>query len=519
MTTTIRVLLAAGLLFAANGALADVVTFPSAGCAGTLQQCIDAAGAGDTIEIATDTLINEDLTIQKSLTLKSASGFTGTIGNPEAAERTVNILDSSISGAIDVTLDGLVLENARIDASLGQFAAGGHHVEVLRTRVLLDIDNNNTAGVSINLNVPATAVVRRNLIDSTGQAIQLRSGLVGGAATFTVDGNVLTTSDPAQSTTGVEMRFAGGGTVLADVVNNVASGVAGCFCGGSGGVTLLTTGSVVATVNILHNTLDDIDNSATAIEISPPGLTSQLTVNLFNNVVTRGEGVGLGIFVPIATPQLTVNNDSNDFFFNDLPNELGGYSLGPNTSSVAPGFVGFGDFHLQAGSALVDAGTSAPPGGLPALDADGNPRVAGAAPDLGAYEFAGPFPSTTTSTVTVVSTTSTTLASDACAPAATFPSVGCRLGVLRGQAEDEVGDGRLSGKLGAVLTSAKAAVRLAEELAADGGTKPVRRALGKALRALAKLEKLLGSVPSPLRESLSLEANGIATDVRTLRGS
>jgi hypothetical protein len=57
--------------------VADVVTFPSAGCAGTLQQCIDTVDAGDTVEIATDTLINEDLTIQKSLTLKSASGFTG----------------------------------------------------------------------------------------------------------------------------------------------------------------------------------------------------------------------------------------------------------------------------------------------------------------------------------------------------------------------------------------------------------------------------------------------------------
>jgi hypothetical protein len=68
-------------------------------------------------------------------------------------------------------------------------------------------------------------------------------------------------------------------------------------------------------------------------------------------------------------------------------------------------------------------------------------------------------------------------------------------------------------------TSAKAAVRLAEEQAGEGGTKPVRRALGKALRALAKLERLLGAVPSPLRESLSLEASAIAADVRTLRGS
>lgn len=516
----VSALLAAGIVVAASRApAADIITFPSAGCAGTLQQCIDGAAAGDTIEIATNALIDEDLTIQKSLTLKSASGFTGTIGMGEALTRIVNIEDSVASGPIAVTLDGLVLQNARITAFLSAFAAGGHDVQILRTHVSLDIDNNNTAAVAIDLRVPGTAVARQNVIDSTGQAIQIFGGPTAGTVTFTLDGNVLTTSNPVESTNGVDVRFFGSGTVVANVVNNVVSGVAGCFCGGSAGMSVVSSGSVVATANIVHNTLDDIDNFSPAIIVSQ-NQTSQLTVNVFNNIVTRTEGEGL--FLPSVTPQLTVNNDSNDFFFNDLPNEFGGYAPGPNTLNVDPVYVGFRDLHLQAGSPLLDAGTSAPPGGLPPLDADGNPRVAGAGPDLGAYEFAGPFPSTTSTTTTTVpgasTTTSTTLPAEACVAAATFPSVGCRLGALRLQAEDEVGDGRLSGKLGAVLTSAKGAVRLAEELAAEGGTKPVRRALGKALRALAKVDRLLGAVPSPLRDGLTLAANGIATDVRTLRG-
>jgi hypothetical protein len=222
--TTASAFLAAGVFFAATGALAaDVVTFPSAGCAGTLQQCIDGAGAGDTIEIATNALIDEDLTIEKSLTLKSASGFTGTIGKGESLTRVVNIQDSIASGAIAVTLDGIVLQNARIAAVLNLFAAGGHRVEVLRTHVSLDIDENNTPAVAIDVRVPATAVVQRNVIDSTGQAIQIFSGPVGGSTAFTVDGNVLTTSNPAASTNGVDMSFFGGGTVVADVVNNSVS--------------------------------------------------------------------------------------------------------------------------------------------------------------------------------------------------------------------------------------------------------------------------------------------------------
>ena len=49
-------------------------TFPSGACAGTLQDCIDAAGPGDTIKIATDTPIDEFADIEKSLILRAAPG-------------------------------------------------------------------------------------------------------------------------------------------------------------------------------------------------------------------------------------------------------------------------------------------------------------------------------------------------------------------------------------------------------------------------------------------------------------
>src|SRR5262249_242710 len=47
------------------------------------------------------------------------------------------------------------------------------------------------------------------------------------------------------------------------------------------------------------------------------------------------------------------------------------------------------DLHLMSASSCVNAGTAAAPN-LPATDMEGNPRIVGTAPDLGAYEFQGP---------------------------------------------------------------------------------------------------------------------------------
>src|SRR5262245_16232092 len=44
-------------------------------CNTTLQACVDGAGPGDGIRIATDGPINESISFQKCLTLKAAPGF------------------------------------------------------------------------------------------------------------------------------------------------------------------------------------------------------------------------------------------------------------------------------------------------------------------------------------------------------------------------------------------------------------------------------------------------------------
>ena len=61
-TASLRFAFAAATVAAASLASATTLTWPgSLGCTGTLQTCIEASGAGDTIEIATDTPVDESL--------------------------------------------------------------------------------------------------------------------------------------------------------------------------------------------------------------------------------------------------------------------------------------------------------------------------------------------------------------------------------------------------------------------------------------------------------------------------
>lgn len=88
----------------------------------------------------------------------------------------------------------------------------------------------------------------------------------------------------------------------------------------------------------------------------------------------------------------TVNAYYSDI--GDVVTDPGTYNpvnvLNADPAFVDPAFVdpANDDYHLTAASPCTDAGTTAVPDppGLPAADIKGNPRVLGAAPDMGAYE-------------------------------------------------------------------------------------------------------------------------------------
>ena len=86
-------------------------TWPGgAPCAGTLQACIDAAGADDTVEIATDGPIDEDVTSFGSLDLTAAFGFT-----PRFAPGRSIVANTSGSSDQAIRIQGLTLDGGSIE--------------------------------------------------------------------------------------------------------------------------------------------------------------------------------------------------------------------------------------------------------------------------------------------------------------------------------------------------------------------------------------------------------------------
>jgi len=77
----------------------------------------------------------------------------------------------------------------------------------------------------------------------------------------------------------------------------------------------------------------------------------------------------------------------------DVGIDLGGnLDIDPKFVYAPDNFDDIGDYHLRQSSPAINAGDSSavPPGLL--TDLDGNPRIMGAAVDMGAYEFQGPGP-------------------------------------------------------------------------------------------------------------------------------
>lgn len=105
---TLGLLLAS--IFAVTGAqAADLCVDPGdPACYDTIQAAIDAATAGDTINVASGTY-NEKLTVNKPITLQGAGSSTTIVDGASLGEA---ILVSISNPADDITIDGFTFKNA-----------------------------------------------------------------------------------------------------------------------------------------------------------------------------------------------------------------------------------------------------------------------------------------------------------------------------------------------------------------------------------------------------------------------
>ena len=397
---------AAVTCFSAAAGSAATLTWPSAAPCGTgLQACINAAAAGDIVLVQTNSPINEDLTIDKSLTLKAQVGFTPRLGalhyiflsNPSPRNNVIVLEDfrcdrarifavQSSTGSFNVSMRRLNVENTYNDGPAIQIRTGqtppyGPVVfDLSNNRVTIPAGSqfNGAEAVSIEGGDAAsmTGIVRGNIIDHRHGG---QSGAIGlynlHANPFHIDviANTITGSNYND---GILLFQFGNGTSQVRYLDNLVVGQVNVA--GAPGAYVVNISEGAATFEIVNNT-----TAAGGIGILVGGrddLGASWSGTVANNIVSDMTGGGIQIDQPTQTSG-TVDNDHNlvyDVAFND-------FTPGPGTLFVDPLFLGMGDYHLSITSPALNSGNSARVPLDLTTDLDGLARQVGTV-DMGAYE-------------------------------------------------------------------------------------------------------------------------------------
>lgn len=378
----------AAVLVPQGPARAQTFEYPSAvpPCNTTLQDCIDGVGDGDRIRIVTDGPIDENLRIEKSLTLFGDPGVRPVIGGgPDT--RIIRIESPGPSSELNVTIRRLRLRNAAFQTAL--FDGSGHRVVIERTSVVLGGESSGGRGIDYDTRVESSLLLRNNTFTVDGYGVYL--WLIPGAdqrAEATVESNLIKSFHSQHGASGVTVDARGDGTAVANLYSNTIHRMAGCNCGGADGIETYALNNVKSIVNIVGNTIDKTLEQSAGIAVTDYNSDARLRVAIFNNLITRGEQEPIYLPTP-ASDKIKIPNGYNDFFANGARAQFGGYSKGPRTLTLNPRYRDPSEknFRLSAGSPLIDKGSTCTSGGLSRRDEDFRSRLRGAAVDIGAYEF------------------------------------------------------------------------------------------------------------------------------------
>ncbi len=407
LSPTTQVLLAV-LTTALTASTLSAATWPSAGCAGTLQACINAAAPGEVIEIATNGPIAESPQVNdKSLTLRPAAGFAPVFASPHSILliggdlAATNLVEGMTitngrlvavqggEGTFDVTFrDNLILDTFSFGSAV-EIRSG--NTQPPYGPVLFDVSDNQITvdGFSAGDQIGAISVgsfesdgsgrISGNVIVQTGESTQ--SAVIGsysGIHSLTVD--ILNNDIGGQGfNNGISLfQFAPGGSITARVINNLVRGGQINVAGQPGGIGLnVSQGDGIFTV--VNNTI--ADGEAGILVSARTDLGATLTGVLANNIVARNSSVGISIDPEVAT---TFTNDHNLVFGNGSNY----FMAGPATRVTDPRFVGPNDFHLLPVSPAVNGGENTRVPGDITGDLDGVARIQNFNVDIGAYESA-----------------------------------------------------------------------------------------------------------------------------------
>jgi serine protease len=252
---------------------------------------------------------------------------------------------------------GITLEGAGVDVTIirGQVKfKGGDFSKVTGFTITAD----GASGYSLDSGVVATGEefkVIGNIIEGFGTGI-----LAGEENMGLIEGNII-----RQNGVGIEFSEAGPWIYCRNnlILNNTKSGL------------MLYSN---AQPHVAHNTIvgngfgQSYGSGGAGVSIGPFN-----NETLVNNIIVSNHGGINGIYE-------SNSKDNHNLVWGNVDNYVGAAKTGAGDLSVDPRFVSPGakDYRLQADSPAIDMATNV---GV-TTDFDGNPRPAGEAPDLGAFE-------------------------------------------------------------------------------------------------------------------------------------
>jgi len=396
--------LLAALAGPAGSAEATTRTWPGAvPCDGTLQACVDAADAGDVVEIATAGPILEDVSFEKPLTLRAQAGaaprfggFHSVIGGLASGSGTVRIEGLAMTqgsiriyhaspGALVAEIVGNTVEDVVFGGPALEVYASGSGTPGAMTAVIAGNSVTVPAGDQTGGIAVSSFPLQPMAASVTGNTVAMGSNMQGAAIGIWGQGSIDVFSNAVSGqdfNTGIGFYATGGGTVR--VFNNLVSGQSG----NSGAPSAIVVHGNEHTIEALigNNTL--VENETGVFCTARDDLGGYLEGGVRNNLFV-GNQRGFVRDAPFAA---SLPDSYNLFHANvvDVGYEEDPEVPGPSSVFAAPIFVA--GYHLRADSPGVDHGD---PGFVPQdlpSDIEGNPRVAGVTVDIGAYEVFVPEP-------------------------------------------------------------------------------------------------------------------------------
>jgi hypothetical protein len=383
----------------------------------TIQAAIDAAAAGDTVQVSSGTYGGPIDFHAKAITLESDAGASSTTiqGDGVNVVVTMNANDGETpvlrgftvtgggangftDGAIDTSGGPALIEDNTITGN--RFCDDGAISAAFSAATIRDnqITNNSQScsggvgGAGVSIRGAGTVQVLGNVI--SGNTHTQAAGGVGlfAAGTPTISGNVIRNN----------VGWQGGGISLfndsdALITNNVIVGNQGA----QGGGIYWTVPYGARGPQIVNNTIAD-NQANNGFAVYGGGFDAQ--ASLINNILT-GAGSGAVVWCDGSYDPTAPTTQFNDVRNSGSGAAYGGKcSAGQGDISADPLFLDAanGNYHLRGGSAAIDQGTNA---GAPTVDIDGDQRPFDgngdgiAVTDIGADEFIGAFSDTTPPTI------------------------------------------------------------------------------------------------------------------------